>query len=62
MTSDMSVLQRLRPQGVPVALLLDLMDPAAMRLALASELLVEDLRRAPAPALPTAEVSRAHTA
>jgi len=35
--------------GIPPTLLIDLLDPAGLRLALAEELLPHDVTRAPAP-------------
>ena len=35
--------------GVPPSLLIDLLDPEGMRMALAAELVPDDVRRAPAP-------------
>lgn len=36
-------------EGIPPTLLIDLLDPAGLRIALAEELLPHDVARAPAP-------------
>jgi hypothetical protein len=43
--------QRLIADGVPLTLLIDLLDPEGMRRALASELTVSDVDRAVTPAV-----------
>ena len=43
--------QQLLEGGVSPTLLIDLLDPEGMKLALASELTVSDVLRAPAPAV-----------
>jgi hypothetical protein len=48
MTALPLALQLLR-DGIPPTLLIDLLDPAGMRLALASELTASDVARTPAP-------------
>jgi hypothetical protein len=40
---------RLLAGGVPLTLLMDLLDPEGMRIALAAELLPQDVALAPAP-------------
>ncbi|MCU1624124.1 MAG: hypothetical protein QOG99_1361 [Frankiales bacterium] len=40
---------RLLEDGIPMTLLIDLLDPEGMRIALASELTGSDVQRAPAP-------------
>ena len=40
---------RLLTDGIPLTLLIDLLDPEGMRIALAAELLAQDVARAPAP-------------
>ena len=40
---------RLLTHGIPLTLLMDLLDPEGMRIALAAELLVQDVALAPAP-------------
>jgi hypothetical protein len=42
---------RLLTGGVPLTLLIDLLDPEGMRIALAAELLAQDVALAPAPPL-----------
>ena len=44
-----SLASRLLSDGIPLTLLIDLLDPEGMRIALAAELLVEDVTLAPAP-------------
>ena len=39
-------------EGIPLTLLMDLVDPEGMRQALAAELLENDVALAPAPSLP----------
>lgn len=39
-------------EGIPLTLLIDLLDPEGMRQALAAELLEADVARAPAPPVP----------
>ncbi|MCW2601435.1 MAG: hypothetical protein JWM02_3264 [Frankiales bacterium] len=43
---------RLLTDGIPLSLLIDLLDPEGMKVALAGELLGSDVAWAPAPALP----------
>ncbi len=40
---------RLLTAGIPLTLLIDLLDPEGMRIALAAELLAQDATLAPAP-------------
>lgn len=40
---------RLLADGIPPSLLMDLLDPEGMKIALASELLTNDVELAPAP-------------
>ncbi len=40
---------RLLADGIPLTLLMDLLDPEGMRIALAAELLPQDVALAPAP-------------
>ncbi|MCU1586886.1 MAG: hypothetical protein JWN31_379 [Frankiales bacterium] len=42
---------RLLSDGIPPSLLIDLLDPEGMKLALAGELLANDVELAPVPAL-----------
>jgi len=46
-----SLAWRLLRDGVPPTLLIDLLDPAGLRVALAAELLPADVAAAPAPPL-----------
>ncbi len=46
-----SLASRLLADGIPPSLLIDLLDPEGMKLALASELLANDIELAPAPPL-----------
>ena len=41
--------QRLLQDGIPLTLLIDLLDPEGMKLALAAELTAADVTRAPGP-------------
>ncbi|MCW2674169.1 MAG: hypothetical protein JWP14_2758 [Frankiales bacterium] len=41
--------QRLLQDGIPLTLLMDLLDPEGMKLALAAELTQADVARTPAP-------------
>lgn len=45
-----SLASRLLADGIPPSLLMDLLDPEGMKIALASELLTNDVALAPAPA------------
>ena len=51
-----SLASRLLAGGVPLTLLIDLLDPEGMRIALAAELLVQDVALAPAPPVQAREV------
>ncbi|MCW2670535.1 MAG: hypothetical protein JWO27_2432 [Frankiales bacterium] len=42
--------QRLLQDGIPLTLLMDLLDPEGMKLALAAELTPSDVARTPSPA------------
>lgn len=44
-----SLFERLLEAGIPSTLLIDLLDPAGMKRALAEEVLVSDVALAPAP-------------
>lgn len=44
-----SLASRLLAGGIPLTLLMDLLDPEGMRIALAAELLPQDVALAPAP-------------
>lgn len=54
-----SLFPRLLAEGIPSTLLIDLLDPAGMKHALAGELLVRDVELAPAPPLEIDLVDRA---
>ena len=47
-----TLVMRLLGDGIPPSLLCDLLDPVGMRVALASELALADLRRASAHTIP----------
>jgi hypothetical protein len=57
--SDPSLALRLLTDGIPPSLLIDLLDPAGMKAALASELAGSDVAQAPAPAQPVRAVRTA---
>ena len=44
-----SLALRMLRDGIPLTLLIDLLDPEGMKVALAAELLTRDVARAPAP-------------